>query len=1318
MADENDLNINISANPSGVEAGSKRAGAAIKGIAGNTKELEVALNKFRASIDPTFAAMQKFNKAHQENLALLRADIITRKEYNAGMKVAKQAMEAEIEAINRRSAAGRQAAAEERARRQQERADRRAAAQAEVAAAREALAAKRSAERSSREESKRLAREEAQLVRQAAQAARAAAQEKTRAERTAAAEQRRAVSEQRRQEKTDARDAARVVREAARDKAREEKAAAREALAAVRDQKRQERELTRAAVADAKAAAREKLAAERQASREAAQAERDAKTQARTAAREAAQAAKQSARERAQADRDAAKASREAAMEIDRMAKAERAAAKATSELRSSIDPVFASQTRYNETMRTATSLLMQNKLKAGEWIAIQRQAKTQMDVNVRSMGRMNSVGVQMGYQMQDVAASIASGINPAVIFAQQMGQTASAAAQMGGKIGKVAAFFAGPWGAAITIAVLALGYLWDSMSEGEKATKDLMVAEDRRKMSVKELTSAIKDYTAAQREANMETGIAARNEMQQMVDAQHEIEDRITKTTAEIAKYEKIVAGLRPLGANVISGPALLAAEANLLRLRQQLENLKKAHNEQVDAAKAAGVALAKEMASETEEEKKHQRIVTEITDAYTASKGTAADYQIQLKKLTEENERFRLAKEKEAAARRENAAAAREEAKATFHSREQAIGVAGRELRKEGYSVGENNQFGGVHANHPGMGNAAHGKYAIDVNMPGFGKGNPEAANAVARARMDEMVKAYQARGFRVLWNGKVYNAFGNGASYDIPAGDLQHKDHAHIEAPQSIIGKPAGKRLGQELAKDYESAAVQAAKAAIEVLDTKLAMLELDDSKTSEQKLEVVKQIEAERVKIVTEAYGAISKEAEQAKQHELQTIQQYNQRILQNDLQRLRKEQTIAEDRESLRTFKDNSEIENKTADVGFEENNGLSAMNGIMARAQILDLEYQQQQQHEDRMFNLKVEYLRKELALPGQTADRIKEINDAIEIAEAQHLSTMEQMNVQYSNRVRQLQRDAAQVTADKWRGVASTLTSSMGSAFQGLWTKSMTWQQAMLNIADSLVFKFADMGLKMLEDWIVHQVTKGGIDKAAQAAEIATHAGTEAAKTGITAGGEATRTGIKSTAAATETGITTAVTAAKVGSEAIKTAASIGGAAAQTGAAATAGVAEVGTSAAVAAAGAYKSTVVIPFIGPIAAPAAAALALAAVLGFASLISSRGGMGEVGADGQMAVLHAKETVLPAWIAEPMRQMFVSPRSSSGMMSAASTAASSVRSETSMSSAANFYYQPKNNNYDASLDTLLRRDGHTMRKWFMRQLRNGGLKLPQ
>lgn len=1327
MADENDLNININANPSGVEAGSKRAGAAIKGIAGNTKELEAALNKFRASIDPTFAAMQRYNKAHQDNLALLRADVITRKEYNAGMKAAKAAMEAEIATIQRRSAAGRQAAAEERARRQQERAAERAAAQAEAAAARQAAQQKREIERAAREQAKQAAKEEAAAIRAAATAARQAAREKERAERQAAAEARRAASEARRQEKQEAREAARVVREAAREKAREEKQQAREAAAAIRQAKREEREATMAAVREAKQQARQKAAAERQAAREAAQAERQAKAEARQAARDAAAAAKAAAREKAAAERAAAKASREAAAEVERLAKAERAAANAADELRSSIDPAFAAQERYNRAMRTATQLLMQGKLRAGEFTQIMRQQKAQMDINVRSIGRQNAMYVQMGYQAQDVIASLGSGINPLVILAQQGGQTAAALSQMGGRAGQVAAFFAGPWGAAIMGAVMVLGYLWTSMDEGKKKTKDLTDAEDRRIMTLKELTEALRDYIKEQKRSNDTTaqGLIAQRNLNYS-DLQAKTRD-LTKAEQELADARKRLQDIGPMPMGKAGmdlwAAQIAAATAQVSMAEKKVNDLKGVVGQLSAALRENEIAIASHRSEQTQADKDFEATKQRLIVAYRNETRGITDANVLNQKRLKLEEDLRAAadalaaaKQRESDARRENARAAREEEKATFTSRIDAIGVAGRELKGRGFSVTENNQFGGVTGGHAS--NSDHAKYAIDVGIPGFGPNNPEASNEAARKKMDEIARAYQARGFRVIWNGKLYQPGPNAPVVDfVPAagakGDAWHRSHMDIKAPESIVGQPQGGRLGNELAREIAAAEREAAE---EAMRAKLAQFDFEQE-LNRDNLQEVLRIQDEKIAAVKAFYGEESDEAIDAGRERIRIERSIAREALQ--IRREQIDQTLQLMLKSYETEKQLAEMnmEERRAVIGFAEQQGvISAQEALVAKAALLDAEFQQQLAHEQRMHSAKQTALRATLEQQNLPAEQARRIQDEIERNEAEHLGRMRTLNAGYIRDVNAMQRDAAAIQMTKWREFASSFTGSLSQAMQGLWMRNMTLQQAFINMADQQVFRLMDMGAKALEQWILDQVKMTGVQQAQEAARAAAAVGGQAAQTTAAATGAATRTGIQAGAAATEQGIQAATAAAAVAKEAIKTGAAVTGAATQTGVAAAAGMGEITTNAAVAAAGAYKSTVVIPFIGPIAAPAAAALALAAVLGFGAMISARGGHGEVSHDGQLAMLHKKETVLPAWIAEPMRQMFVSPRGSGSMIASAHNAGSAARSEVSSSNSSNFYYQPQHHNMGASFDTLLKNDAASLRKWVRNEIRNGRLSV--
>lgn len=1258
MAD--DLNINIGANTAGIESGSRRSKEALKGIADGGRDLDSALRRLRASIDPTFTAMERYNKVHRDNLELLRAGLVTRKEYNQAMRVAKQALDAETASIQKNSAEGRAALAEQRRMKTEALQQSRQAAVEEARIAREVNAEKRRADRESAAEAKRLSAEARQVTRAAAAA---------------------------------------------------DKAAAREAAAAVREAKRQEAQSARQAAQEAVQAKRAATVEEKRLSREAAAAEIESRRQQKAAARDAAAAAKSAAQEKAAAMKAAARASREAADADARLARAEKQAADGARELRASIDPAYASLTRYNQTMATATQLLMQNKLKQGEWIAIQRQAKAQMDLNVRSIGRQNAMYVQLGYQAQDVTASLASGINPLVILAQQGGQTAAALSQMGGTAGKVASFFAGPWGAAIIGATLLLGYLWSSEKEGKEVTKDLMIAEDRRKMTLIELTQAIKDYTKAQKEANDTTLRTKAVQVQALYDTTKEAYDKLKDAQDRLAIAERRLDEISKMA----PGPdraAVYAPQFALVKaLKTEVEGLGRAYKKASDAQTESNIAYAQTLSEMDGPEKDHQQRVQAIIDTYRKSSKSLADYKTMQQGLADETVRFTKAKADEAEAHKANAKATRDETKAYFQSREQAIGLAGKELRGEGYDVSENTQFGGVKGNHPGMGNTAHGKYAIDVNIPGAGN---EAYDPVAKKRMDAMVAAYQARGFRVLWNGKVYKPHGQGASYDIPANQNQHKNHVHLEAPKALVGKPAGSQLADALVNDSEQLAAEQRRILEDMTRDKVAAIAFEQE-LNQENLEQVIKLQEEKIEVLSSFYGKESKEAMDANRDKVRMERQYAREVLEIKQNELDRRTYLAEQAMQREANAKASQRGGAGAVVDFAEQNGIiGARDALTQRAAILDEEYQQQVAHENRMYQLAADNVRAKLLLENLTDKARRSLNDELERLEQEHLNRMSQFQLQYHRDVQQVQLQAANITMAKWREVGQTLSQSITSAFQGLWTKTQSFQQAFINMADQMVYKFVDMGAKMFETWFMRQVGMTAVQNAQDGARTLSTTTSQAAQTIAVGTAATTQTGIKVGAAGIESGIIAATTTAKVVAEGIKTGAAVAGAAAQTVAAGTAGMTEVGTSAAVAAAGAYKSTVVIPFIGPVAAPAAAALALAAVLGFGALISAEGGMGEVPSD-QLAMVHKKEMILPAWIAEPMRRNIRST-GSAGVMGAASAAGSTIRESTSNAGdSANFYYQPKHTNMGADMSTLLREDGRTLRRWLKNEVRNGGLK---
>ena len=84
--------------------------------------------------------------------------------------------------------------------------------------------------------------------------------------------------------------------------------------------------------------------------------------------------------------------------------------------------------------------------------------------------------------------------------------------------------------------------------------------------------------------------------------------------------------------------------------------------------------------------------------------------------------------------------------------------------------------------------------------------------------------------------------------------------------------------------------------------------------------------------------------------------------------------------------------------------------------------------------------------------------------------------------------------------------------------------------------------------------------------------------------------------------------------------------------------------LANIKANAASAASGAYNAVVAIPYVGPILAPAAAAVAYAGVLAFGSMASASGGYDIPAGVNPLTQLHQREMVLPAKYADAIRGM--------------------------------------------------------------------------
>lgn len=192
------------------------------------------------------------------------------------------------------------------------------------------------------------------------------------------------------------------------------------------------------------------------------------------------------------------------------------------------------------------------------------------------------------------------------------------------------------------------------------------------------------------------------------------------------------------------------------------------------------------------------------------------------------------------------------------------------------------------------------------------------------------------------------------------------------------------------------------------------------------------------------------------------------------------------------------------------------------------------------------------------------------------------------------------------------WTNLVHGIGNSFQQMFNGILQGTQTFRQMMANMASNLLATFAQMEIKSAETWALNEIRKSLVTVQQQAI------------------------------------VTEAYAAGEVERQAVADAAYGVGAAAQ----AAAGSASVFADANKAAAGAYSAVVGIPYVGPILAPPAAAVAFGAVMAF-DVFSAAGGFDVPAGVSPMTQLHPREMVLPEDLSDGIRSMVGSGQGGGG-----------------------------------------------------------------
>jgi hypothetical protein len=196
----------------------------------------------------------------------------------------------------------------------------------------------------------------------------------------------------------------------------------------------------------------------------------------------------------------------------------------------------------------------------------------------------------------------------------------------------------------------------------------------------------------------------------------------------------------------------------------------------------------------------------------------------------------------------------------------------------------------------------------------------------------------------------------------------------------------------------------------------------------------------------------------------------------------------------------------------------------------------------------------------------------------------------LDALETRHYAKLRQLDQKSITESEQDWKSIIAPIGNAFQSSLTGIIDGNETLRQAVTKLGESVISDFTNMAVKRATDWIASELTMTGATQSGEAARLA-------AKQAGDAAGKA--------------------------------------------ADATAGSASVFGDANKAAASTYAATADIPIVGPVLAPVAAAGAFAAVMAF-DVFSAAGGFDIPAGLNPVTQLHAREMVLPAGIADPLR----------------------------------------------------------------------------
>lgn len=288
-------------------------------------------------------------------------------------------------------------------------------------------------------------------------------------------------------------------------------------------------------------------------------------------------------------------------------AREERALAAAADLLRSELDPMYAAQKRFDDELTRAESLLRAGTITQREHDAAVLQARNNLYAHAQavagstaattrfssSQGALRAAMTGVSYQVQDTFTQISMGANILNVVAIQGGQLAGQFANIEGRAGSFARFMIGPYGLAITAALLITGPLvnkiFDLGNELDKAVdkqkKDAEATDLARRAktlfsnSLDGVTAALRDQDEAlrktaesERTSAERTNIAARAERDRTLAIRQSTAAKLANAVAEEQALQRAALAQQQHGQGESASIAYGIAQGNVQARQAEL--------------------------------------------------------------------------------------------------------------------------------------------------------------------------------------------------------------------------------------------------------------------------------------------------------------------------------------------------------------------------------------------------------------------------------------------------------------------------------------------------------------------------------------------------------------------------------------------------------------------------------------------------------------------------------------------------------------------------------------------------------------------------